>query len=133
MGQVVDITATALFGLASVAGAVMVGRMWTGVDYFGDDPGSWWPSSPMLWRGLRRALPAVVAAMACGAVASAALFFEPGSIAYEVGAWLAVLGFVLCGVAVSVAVANRPRCLIPPPLRSEPSFLDEQRSSRSKS
>ena len=111
----------------------VIGKVWRGTS--GLAPGSvpmWWPFGPASWRGLARAYPALGAALilmfASGVAAELA---TPESAAFDAAmgvGLVALLGATL--LYGLITLLNRPRFLVPPPLRSEPGWLAERKGSR---
>lgn len=115
--------------VASVAIGLLIGWLYVRPLYWAADPStlgssppSWWLLSEEAWRGVLRSSPATAPMIAlmllCGAASMA--FGEhttPGAVFALVGAGLLTGAFAL---AVSVTLWNRPRFVVPPPLRSLP-------------
>lgn len=121
-----------VIGLA-IAWRVMGPRYWRGDPTTLDSsPPLWWFLSEDAWRGYLRSTPATAPLTVlfgfCGVIAMA---FGEGSATGVtfglIGAALLPLGLAL---AASVTLWNRPRFVVPPPLRSEPGTRAQRRNRR---
>ena len=107
--------------------------MWRGDSEFdGDNPPAFWPFSAALWRGAGRAMPVLglAALIIIGSGITSELVGEE-SAAYD---W--VMGFGALGLLLMFAIGfpimylSRPRRLIPPRWRDDPSTVEEWRAAR---
>lgn len=110
-----------------------VGKVWRGESEFdGDDPPAFWPFSDELWRGTGRAFPvlglSVLILIGAGIVSDLVGKDSPSyDLVMTIGV-LGVLGTIL--VAFPIMYLSRPRFLIPPVWRDDPSTVEEWRAKR---
>jgi hypothetical protein len=111
-----------LFGLVSII------RRPTGVAAEINRPPEWWPFDLPSWRALVRIAPVGAAeGVIWGAWFIAAGLADSGPVD-AVQAVLQVLIVVALVALLAVALFNRPRILVSPPLRELPGAIDEWRS-----
>ena len=113
-----------VFGFGCV-GAMVGWRTWNGWEGANpEDAAVFWGRS--LWPAMIRAMPMFGVTIVCGCLGSIAIdYAEPFALPLILAALLA---FVL---ACSIIAANRPRRLIPPSRRSEPTMFRDWRNRRS--
>ena len=112
-----------------------IGKVWRGESEFdGDDPPAFWPFSAELWRGTGRAFP-VLGASALILIGAGIVSDLVGSDSryYDLVMTIGVLGLLgTIVVAFPIMYLSRPRFLIPPPWRGDPSTVDEWRANRAR-
>jgi hypothetical protein len=112
-----------------------VGKVWRGESEFdGDDPPAFWPFSDALWRGTGRAFPvlglSVLILIGAGIVSDLVGRDSPS---YDLVMTIGVLGLLgTIIVAFPIMYLSRPRFLIPPVWRDDPSTVDEWRAKRAR-
>ncbi len=112
-----------------------VGKIWRGESEFdGDDPPAFWPFSDELWRGTGRAFPVLgVSALILIGAGIVSDLVGKDSPSYDLVMTIGVLGLLgTIIVAFPIMYFNRPRFLIPPPWRDDPSTVDEWRAKRAR-
>jgi hypothetical protein len=110
-------------------------KVWRGESEFDKaNPPAFWPFSAALWRGTGRAMPAL--GLGTLIVIGSGITSElvgTDSPAYD---WVMAFGAVgligLFAVAFPIMYLNRPRRLIPPPWRDDPSTVEEWRAARAR-
>lgn len=123
-----------LFLLASlffaVIGAAASRKIWRGESALVPEvTPEWWLLGAGAWRGLTRALPAIVP---FGVLTFLAMTVQElvGVETAEGDLALAAAGLVVFAgllVYLSITLYNRPRFLVPPPVRRQPGLLEERR------
>ena len=127
----------AIVVLAGIVGlyAVAIKRVWQGTsEYDASDPPAWWPFSLPLWRGSARAMPVlgVSGLILIGAGIVSDLVGE-GSRYYDLVMTIGVLGLLgTILVGFPIMYFSRPRALIPPSWRDDPSTVEEWRAKRAR-
>ena len=112
-----------------------VGKIWRGESEFdGDDPPAFWPFSDELWRGTGRAFPVLgLSALILIGAGIVSDLVGKDSPSYELVMTIGVLGLLgTIIVAFPIMYFNRPRFLIPPVWRDDPSTVDEWRAKRAR-
>jgi hypothetical protein len=121
------------FACVSALATVQAVRFWRRVDSHHSRPPGWWFYSGEAWRGFERATPTVVIG-AWGLLVAGGLTYttSPGGVAdvLIVLASIPVVGSAV--VAITVALVNRPRSVVPPVWRDEEGMLSAWRRSRTK-
>jgi hypothetical protein len=120
-----------VIGLIVLAVIVLLGtsfipRYWSHpVEYRPPRP-EWWFFGDAVWRGFLRSLPAAVIGAWFLILATFGIVLSNRKIIDEsVPVWLG-LGFFLFGVlAITIALFNWPKFLVPPSLRDEPGAVQE--------
>jgi len=112
-----------------------VGKIWRGESEFdGDDPPAFWPFSEELWRGTGRAFPVLgLSALILIGAGIVSDLVGKDSPSYDLVMTIGVLGLLgTIIVAFPIMYFNRPRFLIPPIWRDDPSTVDEWRAKRAR-
>jgi hypothetical protein len=112
-----------------------VGKIWRGESEFdGDDPPAFWPFSDELWRGTGRAFPVLgLSALILIGAGIVSDLVGKDSPSYDLVMTIGVLGLLgTIIVAFPIMYFNRPRFLIPPVWRDDPSTVDEWRAKRAR-
>ena len=112
-----------------------VGKIWRGESEFdGDDPPAFWPFSEELWRGTGRAFPVLgLSALILIGAGIVSDLVGKDSPSYDLVMTIGVLGLLgTIIVAFPIMYFNRPRFLIPPVWRDDPSTVDEWRAKRAR-
>jgi hypothetical protein len=125
----------AFFVLLVVGYLFAVWKVWRGESELDlGKPAPWWPFSQALWRGAARALPVqgACALVLLGAGITSDLVGSDSS-SYDLVMAIGCLGLLgTIFVSFPIMYFNRPRALIPPPWRDDPSTVEEWRAARAR-
>ena len=112
-----------------------VGKIWRGESEFdGDDPPAFWPFSDELWRGTGRAFPVLgLSALILIGAGIVSDLVGKDSPSYDLVMTIGVLGLLgTILVGFPIMYFSRPRFLIPPIWREDPSTVEEWRAKRAR-
>jgi hypothetical protein len=113
----------------------VVGKVWRGESELDlDEPAAWWPFSLPLWRGSARAMPVLgVSGLILIGAGIVSDLVGTGSRYYDLVMTIGVLGLLgTILVGFPIMYFSRPRFLIPPPWRDDPSTVEEWRANRAR-